>query len=65
MPLPGDPDDLSQLSGLRFGTSAACARGFDVAEFELIAEAISAQLGPAATPEFAGRLRAQAERFTV
>lgn len=65
VPLPGDPDDLSQLSGLRFGTSAACARGFDVLEFDLIAEAITAQLRPTAAPGFAGRLRRQAERFRV
>lgn len=65
VPLPGDPDDLSHLSGLRFGTSAACARGFGITEFDVIAEAISAQLGATAAPDFADRLRLQAERFRV
>lgn len=42
--VPGDPDDLSRLSGIRFGVSACCTRGFGRSEFGAIAEMIAALL---------------------
>ncbi len=57
--VPNDPRPPMVTSGLRIGTPAPAARGFEEAAFAAVADIIAEALKPAHTPGLAAELRSR------